>query len=241
MKINNASTLALAALLAVSEAAGDPANTPNLRGEVIISENEDLLDASNIRARELIEPENFHAFVNLIDCRKEMVDVEICFKTDLDPHENTVWIEDEDGEVVFEMGPFARSTSMYCREEQFCPGKYWLGIDDTYGDGTDRDFGEVIVRTRDKRLLDMTLYDFGDQYGPRKFVVEEEGGGNIESNPPVTMDPIDPVDDPRPFGSTNCRQCKDICAARNSGDSWAKKQCKKTICRVHYGRGPCND
>ena len=90
MKINNASTLALAALLAVSEAAGDPANTPNLRGEVIISENEDLLDASNIRARELIEPENFHAFANLIDCRKEMVDVEVCFKTDLDPRENTV-------------------------------------------------------------------------------------------------------------------------------------------------------
>ena len=158
-------------------------------------------------------------------------------------HVRILWIEDEDGEVAFEMGPFARSNSMYCREEQFCPGKYWLGIDDTYGDGTDRDFGEVIVRTRDKRLLDMTLYDFGDQYGPRKFVVEEveeEGGGNTPTpNPP--MPKPTPPDGRRPFGSSNCRECKDICAARNSGDSWAKKQCKKTICRVHYGRGPCND
>ena len=131
MKINNASIVALAALLAVSMAAEDPTDTPNLRREVTsespdssddtLNETKDAEDTPSAHGRKLNVPLRLH--FNRIDCNKKMVDVEVCFKTDDYPHENIVWIEDEDGEVGLEMSGFARKGQMYCEEDQFCPGK----------------------------------------------------------------------------------------------------------------------
>ena len=121
MKINNATILVLTTLLAASMATDDSEDTPNLRNKVNNSETEDSKDASNAQARDLGVPLvlNF----NKVECRKKMVDVEICFQTDDYPSENVVWIEDEDGEVGFEMGPFSKANKMYCEEEEFCTGK----------------------------------------------------------------------------------------------------------------------
>ena len=287
MKINNASIVALAALLAVSMAAEDPTNNkPNLRREVTsespdssddtLNETKDAEETPSARGRKLNVPLRLH--FNRIDCNKKMVDVEVCFKTDDYPHENIVWIEDEDGEVGFEMGPFSRKDQMYCEDEQFCPGKvrgkscrvrtyvklvllstyplkliflpsiwihigqqYWLYVDDSYGDGTSHSYGEVIVRTRDKKMLDMTLYNFSSQYGPRKFVVEEENGGNTNTRTNTRTNTNTNGRCNGPFGSCNCRECKDECADRNKGDSWGKKRCKTDVCRVHYGKSICKD
>ena len=110
MKINRACILALSAFFVVSEGSEASDDIPNLR-------------------RELGVPFYF----KVLDCNKDMVDVEVCFRTDEWPGESVVSIEDEDDEIGFEFGPFTKKEKVYCEEDRFCPGKVSKKYPSRYG------------------------------------------------------------------------------------------------------------
>ena len=176
-------------------------------------------------------------------CSTDKVNVEVCLKTDNYPHETKLTIDDDDDRTCLEMDGLSKSGKTYCEDVKLCPGRNWLKIEDDQCDGLGHSHGEITIRTRKSKIMDKTLSDFGCTYGWRSFEVPREnssggggctgskcgggGGGGGGSN--------------GPFGSSNCRQCKDECARRNKGNSWAKKQCKSNICRAHYGKRVCDD
>ena len=177
----------------------------------------------------------------------DKVDVEVCIKTDDWPGETSLIIDNADDETVLEMDGFSRSGKVYCEDVRLCSGKNWLLIEDSNCDGLGHSYGEVIIRTRKSKIMDKTLNNFGCEYGWRKFDVPREssgggggctgskcGGGGVRGGGGGGGRN-------GPFGSRNCRECKDECADRNSGDSWGKKRCKTDICRAHYGKSACKD
>ena len=213
--------IAVAALLSLSKAEVDP-EALSLHGDA---------------ARELVP---MRLKFNSVDCNKDMTLVEVCFFTDDYPTESEIYIEDGDDEIGFEMGPFKKSKKTYCAEDNFCPGTYWLYVDDSDCDGTSYDYGEVIIRTRKSKLLDKTLTNFGCTYGPRKFVVPDEGGSNNNNNNNnnnIGSGPFQCCSS----GKSCCRCCKDKCAKKYKGNLSNIKDCKTNVCRSHYGKKTCKD
>ena len=176
----------------------------------------------------------------------DKVDVEVCIKTDDWPGETSLIIDNADDETVPEMDGFSRSGKVYCDDVRLCPGRNWLLIEDSNCDGLGHSYGEVIIRTRKSKVMDKTLNNFGCQYGWRSFDVPRESSGGTQST--CTGSKCNPTTNNNhnvrcngPFGSCNCRQCKDECADQNPGNSWGKKRCKTDICRRHYGKSACKD
>lgn len=169
-------------------------------------------------------------------CSTDKVNVEVCLKTDNYPHETKLTIDDDDDRTCLEMDGLSKSGKTYCEDVKLCPGRNWLKIEDDQCDGLGHSYGEITIRTRNGKIMDKTLSDFGCTYGWRSFVVPTEGsrnngGGTRGGNGGGSG----------PFGTSNCRQCKDKCAKKYKGDSWDIKRCKTDRCRAHFGKKPCKD
>jgi len=191
--------------------------------------------------------------INRDRCDKEMVDLNFSFRTDRDPDETMVHLINDRGEIAWVWGPFYSKEATYTTSEEACEGRYELVVLDSAGDGLGNNFGEIsITRDSDNKVLkDKTLYDFGDEYSTT-FWVEAEGGGGSTGGGTTGGGTTGGgttgggTTGNGPFGcgtsstKSNCRCCKDVCAANHNSKA-AKKNCKTNMCRMYYGRKICDD
>ena len=112
MKISIVLTLVLTALLSITDAELDD-------GSLSLERN--LLRGAEINdERELVSVRKFRTSLY---CSKEKKKIQICFKTDDYPEENTVRIiRNERGTEGFKMENFGQKQKRYCEDDLLCPG-----------------------------------------------------------------------------------------------------------------------
>lgn len=172
-------------------------------------------------------------------CNKK-VDVEVCVKTDNYPHETSLTIEDDGSDIRLEMDGFSKSGKTYCDDVRLCPGRHYLLIEDEDCDGFSHNYGEVVMRTRNDKIMDKSLGNFGCNYGWRRFEVPNDTGSNSNTCHGSNCNG-NPQPGNGPFGTSNCRACKDKCANKYKGSLWDIKRCKTDRCRAHFGKKTCKD
>lgn len=108
MKISLLRTLAVITSFAVAEAnVGDDKSSHLLRGS-----------ASTDRNLLYVQKE-----FNNMRCTKTKIDIQVCFKTDDWPYENTLRIQNRRGVEGFAMGSFQVKREMHCEVVACCPGE----------------------------------------------------------------------------------------------------------------------
>ena len=107
MKIGTFSVLTYASLFAVINANNDEGTADNLlRGSVNIDRNLVYVQKG----------------FNNMRCQKPKAEIQVCFKADDWPHENTLRIQNQHGIEGFAMGPFEVEKKKHCEIVACCPG-----------------------------------------------------------------------------------------------------------------------